>query len=152
MHWHWYLSSVIVDSVSSVSQSGCFHTPAWGAFFCIIVNDFVQPNGNVSKQTCKNKTQWSPNEPDSMMEFLNTSLLTIIICLYLSPPSNQSSWLSADVIIINLLRWVTDDWWEAHTNQWQMHDKCLLRRLPQQHLRRSSFSPHYTTNSALANN
>lgn len=73
------------------------------------------------------------------MKFLNTLLLTIIRCLCRSPPSNQHCWLSADVIIINLFRQASDDWWEAHPNQWRMHDKCLLWRLWQPHLRCSGF-------------
>lgn len=69
------------------------------------------------------------------------------------PPSNQRCWLSADVIIINLFRQASDDWWEAHPNQWRMHDKCLLWRLWQPRVRWSGFfPPHYTTNPARANN
>lgn len=116
-----------------------------------IVHCWIQDNRNVSKQTLW-APQCSPNEADDMMKFLNTSLLTVVGCLCLSPPSNQCSWLSADVIIINLFRRASDDWWEAHPNQWRMHDKCLLWRLWQQHLRWSGCSPHYTTNTALANN
>lgn len=106
----------------------------------------IQSNRNVSRQHSDHQTKqtiwWS---------LLNTSLLAIIRCLCFSPPSNQLSWLSADVIIINLFRRACDDWWEPHPNQWRMHDKCLLWRLWQRHLRWRGFSPHYTTNTAPAN-
>lgn len=61
--------------------------------------------------------------------------------LCLPPPSNQCCWLGADVIIINMWRQASDDWWEARPNQWWMPDKCLLWRLLQRHLRWSGCSP-----------
>lgn len=97
-------------------------------------------NRNVNKQSCEHRGDRQMNRA-SVMKFLNTSLLAIIRCLCLPPPSNQRCWLGADVIIINMWRQASDDWWEARPNQWWMPDKCLLWRLLQRHLRWSGCSP-----------
>lgn len=136
-----YFILLYLSANQSLTRSAHFHTSVWYNPLCVTVYYSQQSNRNVSRQSCKQNSDHQMNQA-MWWSCLNTSLLAIISCLPLPPPSNQLSWLRADLIIINLLRRARDDWWEPRPNQWRMRDKCLPWRLWQRHLRWSGFSPH----------
>lgn len=109
--------------------------------------------GRISGDAAASTRLYSQTKRVDVMKFLDTSLLAPLwdacVCSPDPPrpsPSNQCRWRrSADVIIINMWRQASEDWWKARSNQCWMPDKCLRWRLPPRCHRWSGFPLHYAS-------
>lgn len=87
-------------------------------------------------------TWWSSSTPHCLLHY-GMPVPARLILLPTSSSNQCCRRMSANVIIINMWRQASEDWWEARSNQCWMPDKCLPWRLPPRLLRWSGFSPHY---------